>query len=77
MRKSIFAIIVAAASTLVFAGADIDISVLDTNQDGLISLVEAQKDTKLAEKFSSLDTNQDGFLSKEELAVKSELPSQE
>ncbi|WP_158968982.1 hypothetical protein [Paraglaciecola sp. L3A3] len=40
---------------------------LDTDQDGLISLEEAQNDAFLSENFIKLDLNADGYLSKDEL----------
>lgn len=77
MKKSFLVLLLASCSTFTFAATSIDISVLDTNQDGLISFDEAQKDIELAENFSNLDANKDGFLSKEELAVKVETPTKE
>ncbi len=42
---------------------------LDRNQDGYISVAEADADAFLAGQFAKLDTNGDGLLDKEELAA--------
>lgn len=39
---------------------------LDTNHDGQISQMEAQKNTVVTQNFSEADTNHDGMLSKAE-----------
>ena len=43
---------------------------LDRNQDGYISMAEAEADAALARNFTRLDTNGDGLLDKKELASK-------
>lgn len=42
---------------------------LDTNEDGRISVMEAEASSTLLERFASLDTNGDGLLSREEFAA--------
>lgn len=41
---------------------------LDRNQDGYISIAEADADAYLADHYAKLDANGDGLLDKEELA---------
>ncbi len=41
---------------------------LDRNQDGYISVAEADADAFLADQFAKLDTNGDGLLDRKELA---------
>jgi len=42
---------------------------LDTNEDGQISVMEAEANSTLLERFASLDANGDGLLSREEFAA--------
>ncbi len=42
---------------------------LDRNQDGYISIAEADADAYLADQFAKLDVNGDGLLDKQELAA--------
>ena len=42
---------------------------LDANEDGQISVMEAEASPTLLERFASLDTNSDGLLSQEEFAA--------
>lgn len=42
---------------------------LDTNEDYLISLEEAQTNKDIKDNFSAIDTNQDGFISPEEFII--------
>ena len=39
---------------------------LDTNNDGVLSAAEAQKDTKVAEKWKQLDASNKGSISKDD-----------
>ena len=41
---------------------------LDRNQDGYVSIAEADADAYLANKFAQLDANGDGLLDRKELA---------
>ncbi len=42
---------------------------LDRNQDGYISVSEAEADAYLSDQFAHLDVNGDGLLDKDEMAV--------
>ncbi|MEM7082541.1 MAG: hypothetical protein AAF465_07380 [Pseudomonadota bacterium] len=55
---------------VVTTAGEADTTPLDRNQDGLISIAEADADAYLAEHFAALDTNGDGQLDKKELAAK-------
>ena len=66
MKKIMITVVASLITLSVNAELKVDVKSLDTDQDGLISLEEAQKVPELAEKFASLDVNKDGYLSKEE-----------
>jgi|GEM_PF-3159666 len=71
MKKTVVtltALLVSLASGNVFAGTD-SLMALDKDQDGFVTLEEAQALPEVVEAFSALDVNKDGKLDMEELAA--------
>lgn len=71
MKKTVVtltALFVSLASGNVFASTD-PLMALDKDQDGFVSLEEAQAMPEVVEAFNALDVNKDGKLDMEELAV--------
>ena len=71
MKKTVVAmaaLLVSLASGNVFADTD-PLMGLDKDQDGLISLQEAQAMPEVVEAFNALDVNKDGKLDMKEIAA--------
>lgn len=62
------ALIVLTCSSSVFAFQAFDFDTLDADKSGAISIVEAQEDAELLNRFAERDTDQNGELSKEEFS---------
>lgn len=61
-----FTILVLASSSAAYAA--VDFSSFDANEDGVISMEEAQVNSQLVKIFKQLDTDGNGELSKEEFS---------
>ncbi len=68
MKKLLLATSVFVASTQLSLAEDKKFAVLDSNNDGRLSVEEAAADASLSAVFASLDENKDGFLTSSELS---------
>ena len=75
MKNIILGSVLILVATSVLAGND-QLSILDANKDGLLSVEEAKVDANLSAAFAELDVNHDGFLSELELTAKIDSRSQ-
>ncbi len=70
INKILIAAFLAIVASSSFAA---DLTVLDTDKDGLVSKDEASISPAIIEQWDILDTNQDGYLDEAELAAFGEM----